>query len=34
MIGATEVPIETVDEVCGDLNQLDTDLTIPGIFIY
>jgi len=32
MIGATEVPIETVDEVCGDLlNQLDTDLTIPGI---
>jgi len=32
MIGATEVPIETVDEVCGDLlNQLETDLTIPGI---
>ena len=32
MIGATEVPIETVDEVCGDLlNQLDKDLTIPGI---
>lgn len=32
MIGATEVPIETVDEVCGDLlGQLDTDLTIPGI---
>lgn len=32
MIGATEVPMETVDEVCGDLlKQLDTELTIPGI---
>ena len=32
MIGATEVPIETVDEVCGDLlGQLETKLTIPGI---
>lgn len=32
MIGATEVPIETVEDVCGDLlGQLDTDLTIPGI---
>ena len=32
MIGATEVPIQTVEDVCGDLlGQLDTDLTIPGI---
>ncbi|MFB6145229.1 MAG: translation initiation factor IF-2 [Candidatus Nanohaloarchaea archaeon] len=32
MIGATEVPLETVENVCGDLlNQLDTELTIPGI---
>jgi translation initiation factor 5B len=32
MIGATEVPIETVEDVCGGLlDQLDTDLTIPGI---
>ncbi|MFT4892588.1 MAG: translation initiation factor 5B [Candidatus Nanohaloarchaea archaeon] len=32
MIGATEVPIETCEEVCGDLlGQLDTELTIPGI---
>jgi translation initiation factor 5B len=32
MIGATEVPIDTLKNVCGDLlNQLDTDLTIPGV---
>lgn len=32
MIGATEIPIDTVEEVCGDiLQQLDTDLTIPGL---
>lgn len=32
MIGATEVPFETLDDVCGQLlEQLDTDITIPGI---
>jgi translation initiation factor 5B len=32
MIGATEVPLDTIDELCGDLlDQLDTDLTIPGL---
>ena len=32
MIGATEVPLETLEEVCGNLlNQLDTDITIPGL---
>lgn len=32
MIGATEVPIETLEEVCGDLlKTLETELTIPGI---
>ncbi|MFO7793414.1 MAG: translation initiation factor IF-2 [Candidatus Nanohaloarchaea archaeon] len=32
MIGATEIPLDTVEDVCGDLlNQLDTDLTIPGL---
>ena len=32
MIGATEVPLETLEEACGDLlNQLDTEITIPGI---
>ncbi len=32
MIGATEVPIGTVQDVCGDLlNTLETDLTIPGL---
>lgn len=32
MIGATEVPIETLQEVCGPLlDQLDTEITIPGI---
>lgn len=32
MIGATEVPMETLQEVCGDLlNSLDTELTIPGV---
>lgn len=32
MIGATEVPLETVEEVCGPLlEQLDTDLEIPGL---
>ena len=32
MIGATEVPIETVEEVCGELlDSLDTELTIPGL---
>ncbi|MFP4038234.1 MAG: translation initiation factor IF-2 [Candidatus Nanohaloarchaea archaeon] len=32
MIGATEIPLGTVEDVCGDLlTQLDTDLTIPGL---
>lgn len=32
MIGATEVPLETLEDVCGDLlNQLETDITIPGV---
>jgi translation initiation factor 5B len=32
MIGATEVPLQTVEDVCGDLlNSLDTELTIPGL---
>ena len=32
MIGATEIPLDTVETVCGDLlEQLDTDLTIPGL---
>jgi len=32
MIGATEVPIGTVQDVCGNLlENLDTDLTIPGL---
>jgi len=32
MIGATEVPLETVEDVCGDLlKQLDTEITIPGL---
>ncbi|MFB6193084.1 MAG: translation initiation factor IF-2 [Candidatus Nanohaloarchaea archaeon] len=32
MIGATEVPIRTLKEVCGGLlNQLEADLTIPGL---
>lgn len=32
MIGATEVPIDTLHEVCGPLlDSLETDLTIPGI---
>lgn len=32
MIGATEVPLSTVENVCGNLlNSLDTDLTIPGL---
>ncbi len=32
MIGATEVPINTLQRVCGDLlQQLETELTIPGI---
>jgi translation initiation factor 5B len=32
MIGATEIPLDTVENVCGDiLQQLDTDLTIPGL---
>ena len=32
MIGATEVPIETVREVSGDLiDNLDIDVTLPGI---
>lgn len=32
MIGATEVPIDTLQEVCGGLlDQLDADITIPGI---
>jgi small GTP-binding protein domain len=32
MIGATEVPLETLEQACGDLlNQLDTEITVPGI---
>lgn len=32
MIGATEIPLDTVEDVCGDLlEQLDTELTIPGL---
>ena len=32
MIGATVVPLETLEEACGDLlNQSDTAITIPGI---
>lgn len=32
MIGATEVPLETVQNVCGDLlDRLDVDITIPGL---
>ncbi len=32
MIGATEVPLDAVKDVCGGLlQQLDTDLTIPGL---
>ncbi|MFB6144584.1 MAG: translation initiation factor IF-2 [Candidatus Nanohaloarchaea archaeon] len=32
MIGATEVPIDTLENVCGSLlDSLETDLTIPGI---
>ncbi len=32
MIGATEVPLQTVEDVCGDLlDLLETDLSIPGL---
>ena len=32
MIGATEVPINTVEDVCGGLlDSLETELTIPGL---
>ncbi|MFB6174692.1 MAG: translation initiation factor IF-2 [Candidatus Nanohalobium sp.] len=32
MIGATEVPLDTVEEVCGPLlQQLETELQIPGL---
>ena len=32
MIGATEVPFETLEEVCGNLlKSLGTEITIPGI---
>ena len=32
MIGATEIPLESVENVCGGLlQQLDTELTIPGL---
>ena len=32
MIGATEVPINTVEKVCGGLlDSLETELTIPGL---
>lgn len=32
MIGATEVPLNTVEDVCGPLlDQLETDLEIPGL---
>ncbi|MFB6203438.1 MAG: translation initiation factor IF-2 [Candidatus Nanohaloarchaea archaeon] len=32
MIGATEVPFETLEDVCGSLlDRLDRDITIPGV---
>ncbi len=32
MIGATEVPLETLEKVCGGLlDQLGTEITIPGV---
>ena len=32
MIGATEVPIETLEKTCGNLlQQLEADITIPGL---
>ncbi|MDY6789060.1 MAG: translation initiation factor IF-2 [Candidatus Nanohaloarchaea archaeon] len=32
MIGATQVPLNTIEEICGDLlKTLDTELTIPGL---
>ncbi|MFB6245562.1 MAG: translation initiation factor IF-2 [Candidatus Nanohaloarchaea archaeon] len=32
MIGATEVPLETLEETCGDLlDHLETNLKIPGV---
>jgi len=32
MIGATEVPLETLEDMCGNLlDQLDSDITIPGL---
>ncbi len=32
MIGATEVPLETVENVCGDLlDRLDIEITVPGV---
>ncbi len=32
MIGATEVPLETLEDVCGSLlEQLETDIEVPGI---
>jgi len=32
MIGATEIPLDTIEDVCGDLlQQLDTEITIPGM---
>ena len=32
MIGATEVPFDTLEDVCGPLlEQLETDITIPGV---
>jgi translation initiation factor 5B len=32
MIGATEIPLDTVEDLCGNLlDQLETDLTIPGL---
>lgn len=32
MIGASEIPIEVMEEVCGGLlDRLDTDITVPGL---
>jgi len=34
MIGATEVPIEKIKNICGDvLESMDTELTIPGLLL-
>ncbi len=34
MIGATEVPIDKINNICGDmLDNLDTNITIPGLLL-